>query len=163
MAGGGRRHWESPGIADGAASPATLHPPPATRYYQLTHDYLVHSLRDWLTRKQRETRRGRAELRLAERSSLWNAKPENRHLPSRAGVGEHPAADEQARLDRAAAQDDETGGAGAWSQDARISHAGLVDHLGSDRGLWHTTGFGSGGLPPESRHTRRSGHRQATR
>src|SRR5271157_161926 len=52
------------------------------RYYQLTHDYLVHSLRDWLTRKQRETRRGRAELRLAERSASWNAKPENRHLPS---------------------------------------------------------------------------------
>ena len=55
---------------------------PGGRYYQLTHDYLVHSLRDWLTRKQRETRKGRAELRLAERSSLWNAKPENRHLPS---------------------------------------------------------------------------------
>jgi len=55
---------------------------PGGRYYQLTHDYLVHSLRNWLTRKQRETRRGRAELRLAERSSLWNAKPENRHLPS---------------------------------------------------------------------------------
>ena len=55
---------------------------PAGRYYQLTHDYLVHSLRDWLTRKQRETRRGRAELRLAERAALWNAKPENRHLPS---------------------------------------------------------------------------------
>ena len=54
----------------------------AERYYQLTHDYLVHSLRDWLTRKQRETRRGRAELRLAERAALWNAKPENRHLPS---------------------------------------------------------------------------------
>ncbi len=52
------------------------------RYYQLTHDYLVHSLRDWLTRKQRETRRGRAELRLAERSVSWNAKPENRFLPS---------------------------------------------------------------------------------
>ena len=55
---------------------------PGGRYYQLTHDYLVHSLRDWLTRKQRETRRGRAELRLAERSASWNAKPENRHLPS---------------------------------------------------------------------------------
>ena len=54
----------------------------AGRYYQLTHDYLVHSLREWLTRKQRETRKGRAELRLAERSALWNAKPENRHLPS---------------------------------------------------------------------------------
>jgi serine/threonine protein kinase/formylglycine-generating enzyme required for sulfatase activity len=57
-------------------------PPSSFRYYQLTHDYLVHSLRDWLTLKQRESRRGRAELRLAERSSLWNAKPENRHLPS---------------------------------------------------------------------------------
>ena len=52
------------------------------KYYQLTHDYLVRSLRDWLTRKQRETRRGRAELRLAERAALWQAKPENRHLPS---------------------------------------------------------------------------------
>jgi serine/threonine protein kinase/formylglycine-generating enzyme required for sulfatase activity/tetratricopeptide (TPR) repeat protein len=54
---------------------------PSGQYYQLTHDYLVHSLRDWLTRKQRETRRGRAELRLAERSASWNAKPENRQLP----------------------------------------------------------------------------------
>src|SRR5262249_52553320 len=50
------------------------------QYYVLAHDYLVHSLRDWLTRKQRESRRGRAELRLAERSASWNAKPENRHL-----------------------------------------------------------------------------------
>ena len=55
---------------------------PAECYYQLTHDYLVHSLRDWLTRKQRETRRGRAELRLGERAALWGAKPENRQLPS---------------------------------------------------------------------------------
>ena len=52
------------------------------KYYQLTHDYLVRSLREWLTRKQRETRRGRAELRLAERSATWNARPENRQLPS---------------------------------------------------------------------------------
>ncbi len=55
---------------------------PGQKYYQLTHDYLVHSLREWLTRKQKETRRGRAELTLAERSGLWNAKPENRHLPT---------------------------------------------------------------------------------
>ena len=55
---------------------------PGQKYYQLTHDYLVHSLREWLTRKQKETRRGRAELKLAERSGLWNAKPENRHLPT---------------------------------------------------------------------------------
>src|SRR6202011_5389355 len=55
---------------------------PGGQYYQLAHDYLVHSLRDWLTRKQRETRRGRAELRLAERAGLWNVKPENRFLPA---------------------------------------------------------------------------------
>ena len=52
------------------------------RYYQLSHDYLVHSLRDWLTRKQRRTRRGRAELRLAERASVWNSKSENWNLPT---------------------------------------------------------------------------------
>jgi formylglycine-generating enzyme required for sulfatase activity len=52
------------------------------RYYQLTHDYLVPSLRDWLTRKQKETRRGRAELLLADRAGVWNARPENRQLPS---------------------------------------------------------------------------------
>jgi hypothetical protein len=52
------------------------------KYYQLTHDYLVHSLRDWLTRKQKETRRGRAELLLVDRAAVWNARPENRQLPS---------------------------------------------------------------------------------
>ena len=57
-------------------------PPSALKYYQLTHDYLVHSLRDWLTRKQKETRRGRAELRLFDISATWNSKPENRFLPS---------------------------------------------------------------------------------
>jgi serine/threonine protein kinase/formylglycine-generating enzyme required for sulfatase activity/tetratricopeptide (TPR) repeat protein len=60
--------------------PATVSP--GGRYFQLTHDYLVPSLREWLTRKQKETRRGRAELRLAERAALWNARPENRRLPS---------------------------------------------------------------------------------
>lgn len=55
---------------------------PKSKHYQLTHDYLVPSLREWLTRKQRESRSGRAELRLAERSALWNAKPENQQLPS---------------------------------------------------------------------------------
>jgi formylglycine-generating enzyme required for sulfatase activity len=52
------------------------------KYFQLTHDYLVGSLRDWLTRKQRETRRGRAELLLADQTAVWNARPENRQLPS---------------------------------------------------------------------------------
>ena len=52
------------------------------KYYQLTHDYLVHSLREWLTRKQKETRRGRAELLLADRAAVWSTRPENRQLPS---------------------------------------------------------------------------------
>ena len=61
---------------------STAETEPGRRYYLLTHDYLVPSLRDWLTRKQRETRRGRAELRLADRAALWQAKPENRYLPA---------------------------------------------------------------------------------
>ena len=56
--------------------------PAGQQFYQLTHDYLVPSLRDWLTRKQKETRRGRAELLLADRASVWNTRPENRQLPS---------------------------------------------------------------------------------
>jgi eukaryotic-like serine/threonine-protein kinase len=56
--------------------------PAGAKYFQLTHDYLVPSLRDWLTRKQKETRRGRAELLLADRAAIWNARPENRQLPS---------------------------------------------------------------------------------
>ena len=54
----------------------------ASMFYQLTHDYLVPSLREWLTRQQRETREGRAQLLLNERSTLWTAKQENRYLPS---------------------------------------------------------------------------------
>jgi hypothetical protein len=52
------------------------------RNFQLSHDYLVSSLREWLTRKQRETWRGRAELRLAERTATWSIKPESRRLPA---------------------------------------------------------------------------------
>jgi formylglycine-generating enzyme required for sulfatase activity len=52
------------------------------KYYQLAHDYLVPSLRDWLNRKQKETRRGRAELLLADRAAVWNVRPENRQLPT---------------------------------------------------------------------------------
>jgi serine/threonine protein kinase/formylglycine-generating enzyme required for sulfatase activity len=51
-------------------------------YYQLTHDYLVGALRQWLTNKQQETARGRAGLRLAERAALWGARPQARYLPS---------------------------------------------------------------------------------
>lgn len=50
--------------------------------YQLTHDFLVPSIREWLFKKQRETPAGRAELYLAERASLWQAEPLKRYLPS---------------------------------------------------------------------------------
>jgi len=67
--------------ADGAdLSGASVQP--GRQYYQLTHDYLVPALMDWLTRKQKETRRGRAELLLADRAGVWNARPESRQLPS---------------------------------------------------------------------------------
>ncbi len=51
------------------------------RYYKLTHDYLVPSLRQWLAHKQRETRSGRAQLRLTDLAAVWNTKPDNRFLP----------------------------------------------------------------------------------
>lgn len=53
-----------------------------TRYYQLTHDFLVPALNEWLNKKQRETRRGRAELRLADYASLWATKPIAKFAPS---------------------------------------------------------------------------------
>ncbi len=55
---------------------------PDRRYYQLTHDYLVPSLRQWLQTKSLTTRQGRARLRLGRRAALWMAQPESRQLPS---------------------------------------------------------------------------------
>lgn len=51
-------------------------------HYQLTHDFLVPALHTWLTQKQRETRRGRAEILLEERTNDWVARPTSRNLPS---------------------------------------------------------------------------------
>jgi formylglycine-generating enzyme required for sulfatase activity len=59
------------------------HQPLATgKYYQLTHDYLVPALREWLTCTQKETWRGRAELRLEEWTGQWSRNPSRRLLPS---------------------------------------------------------------------------------
>ncbi|MBS0262362.1 MAG: protein kinase [Planctomycetes bacterium] len=52
------------------------------QYFQLTHDYLVPSIREWLRLKEAETIPGRARLILVDRASLWKTHPENRHLPS---------------------------------------------------------------------------------
>ena len=61
---------------------AGVAPRDRSKYYQLTHDYLVPALCEWLTRKQKETRRGRAEVCLADRAAEWNVRREDRHLPS---------------------------------------------------------------------------------
>jgi len=50
--------------------------------YQLTHDFLVPSIREWLECQLRETRRGRARLLLQEQAELWNSRPSQRSLPS---------------------------------------------------------------------------------
>ena len=42
---------------------------------------MVEPIREWVTQGQRKTVRGRAELCLAERVSLWTTKPESRQLP----------------------------------------------------------------------------------
>ena len=55
---------------------------PTQRYYQLTHDFLVPALREWLTRRQKETRCGRAELCLSDCARHWHSKPTRRHLPA---------------------------------------------------------------------------------
>jgi len=69
--------------------PATRHEPsnssvPRNRLasFQLAHDFLVPSLREWLTRKQRETRRGRAEVRLEQLASHWSGRPQTQLLPT---------------------------------------------------------------------------------
>ena len=52
------------------------------KYYQLTHDYMVPSLRDWLTAQTAGNASGGAELRLADRTVTWSSHPERRNLPS---------------------------------------------------------------------------------
>jgi hypothetical protein len=73
----------TPADPEGAEEPGRGPQPAAPgRYYQLTHDYLVPAVRGWLRRKQTESRRGRAEIRLEDRAALWQVKRENRHLPA---------------------------------------------------------------------------------
>lgn len=52
------------------------------RFYQLTHDFLVPAVRAWLEQHQSRTLQGRAALRLADRTEVWMARPDSRHLPS---------------------------------------------------------------------------------
>jgi hypothetical protein len=69
----------APSDPEGASSESHLaQADDGEQYYQLTHDYLVPSLRSWLTRMQKETRRGRAELRLARNNLAPPLRPTGR-------------------------------------------------------------------------------------
>jgi serine/threonine protein kinase/formylglycine-generating enzyme required for sulfatase activity len=49
-------------------------------HYQLTHDFLVPSVRDWLNKDRSPP--GRARRRLREITEDWNRHPDSRHLPT---------------------------------------------------------------------------------
>lgn len=65
----------------GSSSTSTQNSPPAL-LCQLTHDYMVPSLRQWLTQERQKTWRGRAELCLQERTAQWHRAKDKRFLPS---------------------------------------------------------------------------------
>lgn len=54
----------------------------AGRYYQLTHDFLVPAIREWVDRKSNSTKRGRAIQDLKNIESVWAARRESKYLPS---------------------------------------------------------------------------------
>lgn len=56
--------------------------------YQITHDAMVRPLRDWLGQERRRTWRGRAALKLEERSDDWSRRRDPRFLPT---ILEHAA------------------------------------------------------------------------
>lgn len=67
----------------GTVASGTSHRLLATgNFFQLTHDFLVSSIREWLALKERETKAGRARLKLRERSSSWRSKRETKQLPT---------------------------------------------------------------------------------
>jgi formylglycine-generating enzyme required for sulfatase activity len=53
-----------------------------SRFYQLTHDYLVPAVRMWLDRELRKTRRGHAERLIASRASTWKLGRDDHFLPT---------------------------------------------------------------------------------
>ena len=50
-------------------------------HYQLTHDYLVPCIAQWLDQLRKTSWRGRSELELEQRADMWQRRPEWRSLP----------------------------------------------------------------------------------
>ena len=82
---------------------------PRAKYYQLTHDYLVHSLRNWLTCKQRETRRGRRGTAAGRAGGLVAGQTGESAPAFLVGVCRDSSVDRRKRLDGAAAANDGQG------------------------------------------------------
>lgn len=55
---------------------------PGERRYQLSHDYLVPALREWLNAGEQATLAGRTRIRLRELAAAWRLDRDRRHLPS---------------------------------------------------------------------------------
>ena len=68
------------GVQTGAPE-LPVDPSPET-HYQLAHDYLILPIRQWLDRKQRSTRTGRARRRLQAITTAWLERPGARQLPT---------------------------------------------------------------------------------
>lgn len=72
----------TPADASGATDSVLADSPESAQFYQLTHDFLVPSVRDWMNQRRQSTMSGRAELRLETRVEIWSQRPEFRALPS---------------------------------------------------------------------------------
>jgi serine/threonine protein kinase/formylglycine-generating enzyme required for sulfatase activity len=55
---------------------------PDEAFYQLSHDFLVGPIRQWVERQELATRSGRVRLRLASIAALWDDRPGRQRLPS---------------------------------------------------------------------------------
>jgi eukaryotic-like serine/threonine-protein kinase len=53
-----------------------------TASYQLSHDFLIPSLREWISKKQLETYLGRVQSQFTEIAGLWSGRQAKRFLPS---------------------------------------------------------------------------------
>ena len=69
----------SPTNPDGEFSDASQRSKPS--FYQLTHDYLVPSIREWLHYRRGQSRSGRARLRLQELAAAWQLSNDSRFMP----------------------------------------------------------------------------------
>ncbi len=140
---------------------------PGEPSYQLTHDYLIRSVREWLDRKGRATWRGRAAILLAERAAFWDRRRERRQLPSLpeyfylwAGTRRRERPGPQTAYLRAAGRHHAAAASPSWLPPSwRWAASRGKDTAGC--GLAPRSGSCSGPRPPRFRRSSRRWHRSA--